>query len=86
MEEFNWPTLENRRKLKDCLPYMEKILAHDLEVNYKLFTLVNLSHNTRRANIRHTINTDAMKHSFLTVQWNFNITCSLSLIHLAFYR
>ena len=58
MEEFNWPTLGDRSKLKDCHT-LEKILAHDFEVNYKLFT-----HNTRRANIRHTINTDAMQHSF----------------------
>ena len=57
MEEFNWPTLEDRRKLKDCH-------THDLEVNYKLFTLVNSSRNTRRENIRHAINTDAMKYSF----------------------
>ena len=70
MEEFNWPTLENRRKLKYCHT-LEKILAHNLEVNYKLFTPVNASHNTRRANIRHTINTDAMKHSFFNRTMEF---------------
>ena len=41
-EEFNWPTLEDRRILKDCHT-LEKILAHDVEVNYELFTLVNSS-------------------------------------------
>ena len=84
MEEFSWPTLEDWRKLKDCHTH-GKNLTHDLEVNYKLFTVVNSSHNTRRANIRYTINTDAMKYYFLTVQWNINITCPSSLNTLAFY-
>ena len=70
MEEFNWPTLENRPKLKDCHT-LKKTLAHNLEVNYKLFTLVNSSHNTRRANISHTINTDAMTYSFFNRTMKF---------------
>ena len=70
MVEFNWPTLEDWRKLKDCHT-LEKILSHDLEVNYKLFTLVNSGHNTRRANIRHTINTYAMKYSFFKSTMEF---------------
>ena len=35
MEEFGWPTVEDRRKLEDCYT-LEKILTYDLEVNYKL--------------------------------------------------
>ena len=71
MKEFNWPPLEDRRKLKDC-HILEKILTHELEVNYKLLPLVNLSHNNAcRANIRHTINTDAMKYSFFNRTMKF---------------
>ena len=70
MEEFNWPTLGDRSKRKDCHT-LEKMLAHDFEVNYKLFTLGNSSHNTCRANIRHTINTDAMKYSFINRTMEF---------------
>ena len=70
MEKFDWPTLEDWRKLED-FHTLEKILTLDLEVNYKLFTVVNSSHNTRRANIRHTINTDAMKYSFFNRTMEF---------------
>ena len=75
MEEFSWPSLEDRRNMKIAIHTLEKILTHDLEVDYKLFTLVNSGHNARRENTRHTIDTDAMKYF---MQWNFITTCSHS--------
>ena len=83
-KKFNWPTLEDRRKLKDCHT-LGKTLTHDLEVNSKLLILVNLSYHTRSANIRHTINTDAMKYSFFNRTMEFYRHLFLSLISLAFY-
>ena len=48
MKNSNWPTLEDRRQIKDCCTH-DKILNQDFRVNYKFFTLVIANHNRRSA-------------------------------------
>ena len=63
MKIENWQSLEARRQQKDQRTLF-KIYEQSLELNYKLFVQRNENYNTRNGNIRHTINTEAMRNSF----------------------
>ena len=70
MVKLDWQSLEYRRNAKDRRT-LDKILGNDLTVDYKKFTITNKYHGTRSANIRHQINTDAMKYSFFNRTMKF---------------
>lgn len=59
----DWHPLESRREMKD-LRTLHKIKTQELKVSFSRFTRSNEHYNTRGNNIRHTINSSAMKNSF----------------------
>ena len=59
----DWHPLESRREMKD-LRTLHKIKTQELKVSFNRFTRTNEHYNTRGNNIRHTINSSAMKNSF----------------------
>ena len=56
----DWHSLESRREMKD-LRTLHKIKTQELKLS---FSRSNEHYNTRGNNIRHTINSSAMKNSF----------------------
>lgn len=70
MEKAKWHTLAIRRAQKDQKT-LHKILTDQLKVDHQLFTQTNTAYNTRNGNIRHTINSQAMKFSFFNRTMNF---------------
>ena len=59
----DWHPLEYRREMKD-LRTLHKIKTQELKVSFSRFTRSNEHYNTRGNNIKHTINSSAMKNSF----------------------